>query len=117
MDSVRPIALGITITLALSACATDSRPPAYFSTGISAELAAQILSDYLAFLPDEWERGTITVKSCSDANIEVDCDYFVEHETRSCDFGAYLILFPAGTGLTIPFFKAFPDERALECIT
>ena len=114
MRSLRSVTLGTAFILWLSACAIDPRPPVYHSIDLSKDLAAQILAAYIDFLPDEWERGIITVESCG--NIDVDCDYYVEHETISCDFDSYLILFPAGTGLSVPYFKIIPDKRAIKCI-
>ena len=116
MEYFRSISSVTTTVVALSACATDAQSPEYEAGGLPDDIAAQILIEYKRFLPDVWERGTITVESCSGKETELMCDYFIEHQTNSCDFGAYIIYFPAGTGLAIPTFRAFPDQRALKCL-
>ena len=69
MEYLRSILLVATTAVTLSACATDVQSPEYDAGGLPDEIAAQILFEYKQFLPDDWERGTITVESCSEKKL------------------------------------------------
>ena len=106
------IALMVTI---FWACASDPSPPEYYQIDIPDDTAAKVLGDYLAFLPSDWERGTITISSCKGSVRARYCDFYVEHRMRKCEFGAYLIFF-AGDSYNMPHYKTVPDERAKACV-
>ena len=103
------------ITAAVSACASDPIPPEYLKIDMPEDAAASVLGAYLQFLPSEWERGTITISPCEAADIDVDCDFYVDHHTRQCDFGAYMLYF-SGDVYTRPHYKTIPDNRAKDCV-
>lgn len=115
MDYSRKFFVTSMLGLLLSACASDPIPPDYMRIGISDDAAASVLGEYLRSLPSDWERGTITISPCEDAAIDVDCDFYVEHHTRQCDFGAYMLYF-SGDAQNLPHYKTIRDERAKDCI-
>jgi len=114
MDTSRSILLCLTISLTLPACTASPQPLHVVSSGVSAEVQAKIMSDYLVGLRKEWSNGTIYLSTCDEANIAVDCDYYIEHDTVDCLFGVYLLEFP-GTHFFPHHFKSIPDERAFDC--
>jgi hypothetical protein len=114
MDSSHKFFVTFVLGFALSACASDPMPPDYRRIGMPDDAAASVLGEYLLFLPSEWERGTITISPCEEADIDVDCDFYVEHHTRQCDFGAYMLYF-SGDAYNRPHYKTIPDERAKDC--
>lgn len=102
------------IGIIVSACATDPSPPEYMRVGMSDDAAASVLGDYLTFLPADWERGTITISPCKGSERAEYCDFHVDHHTKKCDFGAYMIYF-AGDAYNPPHYKTIPDQRAERC--
>lgn len=99
----------------ISACATDPSPPEYLRVDMPDDAAASVLGEYLRFLPPDWERGTITISPCKDSERAEYCDFYVEHRTRKCEFGAYMI-YSAGDSTNMPHYKTIPDQRAQSCL-
>ena len=104
------------ITILLPACASQDHSLKYLQIGMSDDEASRVLSLYLTFLPNELERGTATVSSCVDADIEFDCDYFIEHESEACNFGTYVLPNACldDQSICLPFMFVL-DERSREC--
>ena len=102
------------IATLFSACAVDPSPPDYFRVDVPDDVAASVLGAYLAFLPSDWARGSITISSCKGSGLAEHCDFFVEHRTRKCEFGAYMLYF-AGDQYSPAHYKTIPDERAQSC--
>ena len=104
------------VSLLMPACATQDSSLEYMQIGLSDDEAAQVLSLYLTYLPDELEKGKATVSSCVDAAINVDCDFFIEHEIEACSFGTYVLPNVCADYQSICLPLMFiPDDRSRLC--
>lgn len=103
------------VVLTQFGCATDPIPPRFMRIDMPDEGAASVLGRYMRAVPSEWHRGVITISPCSSEDLGVECDFYVHHRLRECEFGAYLFYFPASHFEGMAHYKTVFDERARAC--
>ena len=107
----------VLIVLLQLGCATDPVPPQFMRIDMPDEGAASVLGRYMRQVRPEWHRGVITISPCASENLEVECDFYVQHEMRKCEFGAYMFYFSTSHLEGMAHYKTVFDERARVCAT
>ena len=115
MRRIGVVALFVVVALVQSGCATDPVPPQFMRIDMPDEGAASVLGQYVQAVPSEWHRGVITISPCRSEDLDVECDFYVQHRMRRCEFGAYLFYFPTSHLEGIAHYKTVFDERARAC--
>jgi len=82
------------------------------AAGVPQDVSRQLIEWFRGAMPQGRQRGAISIQRCSEAEIEVECDYFMEHDDGRCVSGFYTIEHCRGNTC---WQNPIPDERVKAC--